>query len=74
METVRDAYDEMAGKYAEVVRDVLAGNPFERAPIDMFAESVSAGPVADLGCGQGRITDIWRTRDWTCPASTSRRG
>ncbi|WP_051027678.1 class I SAM-dependent methyltransferase [Nocardia higoensis] len=56
MDTVRDAYDEMAGEYAEFARGLLENNPFERAPLDMFAESVGAGPVADLGCGEGRIS------------------
>lgn len=56
MDAVRDAYDEMAGEYAEFARGALEGNPFERAPLDVFAECLDAGPVADLGCGEGRIT------------------
>lgn len=56
MDTVREAYDEMAGEYAEFARGLLESNPFERAPLDLFAESVGDGPVADLGCGEGRIT------------------
>src|SRR5690606_3190366 len=56
VDIVRDAYDEMAGVYAEFARGSLEGNPFERAPLDVFAECVGAGPVADLGCGEGRIT------------------
>lgn len=56
MDTVREAYDEIAGEYAEFARGLLAGNPFERAPLDVFTECVGGGPVADLGCGEGRIT------------------
>ncbi|MBF6176396.1 class I SAM-dependent methyltransferase [Nocardia blacklockiae] len=34
----------------------LAGDPFDRAVLGVFAERVGAGTVADLGCGPGRIT------------------
>lgn len=51
----RAAYDTVAADYAEVLRDALAAAPFDRAMLGAFAEYVG-GPVADLGCGPGRIT------------------
>ena len=56
--TTRAAYDTVAADYAETLRDDLAGNPFDRAVLDLFAELVDASeavPVADVGCGPGRI-------------------
>jgi SAM-dependent methyltransferase len=55
----RTAYDTVAADYAELVRDELARDPWERALLGVLAERVLAGdggPVADLGCGPGRIT------------------
>lgn len=55
----RTAYDAVAVDYAELLRDQLAGNPFDRAMLATFAELIRAddrGRVADVGCGPGRIT------------------
>jgi SAM-dependent methyltransferase len=55
----RTAYDTVAVDYADLLRDELARNPFDRAVLGIFAEQVSAaglGPAADVGCGPGRIT------------------
>lgn len=55
----RIAYDTVAADYAEQLKDELAGAPLERALLGTFAELVEAGgggPVADVGCGPGRIT------------------
>ncbi|TNC26027.1 class I SAM-dependent DNA methyltransferase [Amycolatopsis alkalitolerans] len=52
---IRTAYDAVAADYAELLRDALAGSPFDRAMLGAFAE-LADGPVADLGCGPGRIT------------------
>ncbi|GAB3801988.1 class I SAM-dependent DNA methyltransferase [Micromonospora zhanjiangensis] len=54
----RTAYDTVAHNYAEVLRDELARRPLDRAMLAAFAELVptGGGPVADLGCGPGRIT------------------
>jgi SAM-dependent methyltransferase len=55
----RDAYDEWAEEYAERFADALVGDPFDRAMLGVFAELVRAeggGPVADIGCGPGRLT------------------
>lgn len=55
----RDSYDTVAADYVELVRDLSADAPHERAALALFAELVRAaggGPVADVGCGPGRIT------------------
>ncbi|WP_433757784.1 class I SAM-dependent methyltransferase [Nocardia sp. CA-135398] len=53
----RAAYDDIAIRYAEFVKDHLATQPFDRAMLGTFAELVRAdGRVADLGCGEGRLT------------------
>ncbi|WP_327033158.1 class I SAM-dependent methyltransferase [Micromonospora ureilytica] len=55
----RTSYDTVAVSYARLVHDLLAGAPHERAALASFAELVQAGgggPVADVGCGPGRIT------------------
>ncbi|EYT81698.1 methyltransferase [Streptomyces sp. Tu 6176] len=57
--TTADAYDAVAVRYADLVRDSLAGLPLDRAVIAAFADSVhaaGAGPVAELGCGPGYLT------------------
>ena len=56
---VRAAYDTVADDYAALLRDELAVMPFDRAMLATFAELVrqsGPGPVADLGCGPGRVT------------------
>jgi SAM-dependent methyltransferase len=52
----RSAYDTVARTYASKFGDELAGKPMDRALLAAFAEVVS-GPVADLGCGPGHVTD-----------------
>ncbi|MFJ4191025.1 class I SAM-dependent methyltransferase [Kitasatospora sp. NPDC089509] len=54
-----DAYDAVAVRYADLVRDGLARLPLDRAFVAAFADLVrDAGPapVADLGCGPGYLT------------------
>ena len=56
---VRESYDTVAADYADLLRDALAAAPHDRAVLGLFAELVLAaggGPVADVGCGPGRIT------------------
>lgn len=56
---VRTAYDTVADAYAELLRTLLDSSPYDRAMLAVFAELVTAGgggPVADVGCGPGRIT------------------
>ncbi|MEV6770756.1 class I SAM-dependent methyltransferase [Nocardia sp. NPDC051030] len=54
---VRDAYDAVAELYNDLFKRQLEANPFDRAVLDVFAESTRGeGVVADLGCGPGRVT------------------
>lgn len=53
----RTAYDTVAESYAETLRTHLAGEPYDRAMLGLFAELVAgSGPVVEAGCGPGRIT------------------
>ncbi|WP_181763576.1 class I SAM-dependent methyltransferase [Streptomyces albidus (ex Kaewkla and Franco 2022)] len=55
----RASYDADATSYADEVRTLLERLPPERDVMALFAERVRAaggGPVADVGCGPGRIT------------------
>jgi len=59
LSVTRTAYDTVAADYAGLLRDELAGRPVDRAALAAFAELVQAaadGPVAEAGCGPGRIT------------------
>ncbi len=59
LDDTRASYDTVAVSYAELLREALAGEPFQRGILALFAELVRAhgnGPVADIGCGPGRIT------------------
>jgi ubiquinone/menaquinone biosynthesis C-methylase UbiE len=59
----RTSYDTVATSYADQVRDLLDQTPYERAVLTLFADlvqSTGGGPVADLGCGPGRITAYLR--------------
>ncbi|GAA2744987.1 MULTISPECIES: class I SAM-dependent DNA methyltransferase [Kitasatospora] len=60
LHATRTAYDAVAADYARLLRDELAAKPLDRAMLAAFAEVVS-GPVADLGCGPGRVTEHLRT-------------
>lgn len=55
----RASYDADAVSYADEVRNLMDELPAERDVMTLFAELVRAhggGPVADVGCGPGRIT------------------
>ncbi|HXH77455.1 class I SAM-dependent methyltransferase [Nocardioides sp.] len=55
----RDGYDAVAQDYATLLPDVSAETALDVAMIDDFAQRCLAerlGPVADLGCGTGRIS------------------
>ncbi len=59
LDDTRNSYDTVAVSYADLLRDALAGAPFQRGVLATFAEMVHAaggGPVADVGCGPGRLT------------------
>lgn len=57
----RDSYDALAPAYVEFARGELAAKPLERALLGTFAELAAASggglPVADVGCGTGRVTE-----------------
>ncbi|MFH8758451.1 class I SAM-dependent methyltransferase [Streptomyces atroolivaceus] len=56
---VRESYDTVAAAYAELVRSPAELDPLSRAMLAAFAEVVRTaglGPVADLGCGPGKVT------------------
>lgn len=56
---IRDSYDTVAADYVQLVKKPAELDPLSRAMLAAFAESVRAaglGPVADLGCGPGRVT------------------
>jgi SAM-dependent methyltransferase len=58
----RTSYDTVALSYADQVRGALAGKPYLRAALALFADMVRAadGPVADVGCGPGHVTAYLR--------------
>ncbi len=59
LSAVRAAYDTVACDYGRLLRTELDAKPLDRALLNAFAELVpveAPGPVADLGCGPGRIT------------------
>jgi len=57
--TTRTTYDMAALDYARLFPDLRAETDLDKAMLATFADLVSAahlGPVADVGCGTGRIT------------------
>jgi SAM-dependent methyltransferase len=59
LEDTRTSYDTVAVSYADQLRDALAGEPYLRAALALFADLVRAaggGPTADVGCGPGHVT------------------
>jgi ubiquinone/menaquinone biosynthesis C-methylase UbiE len=59
LRATRAAYDTVAVDYESLLRTELARKPIDRAVLGAFAELVQAGgngPVADIGCGPGRVT------------------
>lgn len=59
LRTTRAAYDTVADDYARLLPDLRAETPLDQAMLAAFAGLTTAaglGPVADLGCGAGRMT------------------
>ncbi|MFD5699428.1 class I SAM-dependent DNA methyltransferase [Streptomyces lasiicapitis] len=59
LKDTRRSYDTVAASYAEQLRNLLDETPEERAFLRLLADRVhtnGGGPVADVGCGPGRIT------------------
>ncbi|WP_040722989.1 class I SAM-dependent methyltransferase [Nocardia veterana] len=62
-EEVAAAYDGVAELYQDMFRDAIVTQPYDRAVLGLFAELVRTerlAPVADLGCGPGRLTGFLR--------------
>nr|WP_296070074.1 class I SAM-dependent methyltransferase [uncultured Actinoplanes sp.] len=60
----RTSYDTVADSYADLLRDHLTSSPHERAILSWYADLVRTcgdGPVADVGCGTGRVTAYLET-------------
>lgn len=55
MTMTRASYDVVAAAYARLIPDAHDGRPLDAAIMRAFAE-LTGGPVGDLGCGTGRIT------------------
>jgi SAM-dependent methyltransferase len=56
---VRESYDTVAATYAAQVKSPADLDPLSRAMLAAFAEAVRGadrGPVADVGCGPGKVT------------------
>ncbi|MEU1005642.1 class I SAM-dependent methyltransferase [Streptomyces tibetensis] len=54
---VRESYDTVAADYARRVPEPAELDPVSRTLLAAFAElTASRGPVADLGCGPGKVT------------------
>jgi len=59
LSATRATYDTVAVDYARLLPDLRAETRLDQAMLATFAELTTAeglGPVADLGCGTGRIT------------------
>jgi SAM-dependent methyltransferase len=54
LDKTRTAYDIVASAYAELLRPAMDKSTWDRAVLGAFAEVVR-GPVADVGCGPGRV-------------------
>jgi SAM-dependent methyltransferase len=56
LDHTRSSYNALVGGYVERFAPAPADNPVDRALLTLFAELALAGPVADVGCGPGRVT------------------
>lgn len=52
----RASYDVIASLYHQRLAHELDAKPLDRAMLASFAELVRGRPVADIGCGTGRVT------------------
>ena len=53
------SYDTVAASYADLLRGMLEQDPYQVGVMALFADLVrtgGGGPVADVGCGTGRVT------------------
>ncbi|MEO3742708.1 class I SAM-dependent methyltransferase [Plantactinospora sp. B5E13] len=58
----RESYDNTVQEYVDMFGNHLADSPVDRALLGLFADLVRADgadrPVADVGCGPGRVTIV----------------
>jgi SAM-dependent methyltransferase len=59
---VQTSYDNVAREYADKLYGELAGKPFDRERLGLFARRVKDGRVCDLGCGPAQIARYLRDR------------
>ncbi|MBW3085994.1 Trans-aconitate 2-methyltransferase [Austwickia sp. TVS 96-490-7B] len=52
---VRTSYDAAAAAYADGQAHDLTGRPFDAWLLSRLADEVGVGPVADVGCGVGKV-------------------
>src|SRR5262249_27463813 len=62
-ETVQASYDNVARAYAHKLYMELAGKPFDRERLDLFARRVKGRRVCDLGCGPAQVARYLRDRE-----------
>lgn len=63
-----ESYDRVADRYAHLVRSGLEDLPLEAVLVDHFARRVvdaGGGPVLDIGCGPGCLTQLLASRGLT---------
>lgn len=53
---VMAAYDAIATRYADELRDELERKPFDRWMLERIATLAGGRPIADVGCGPGHVT------------------
>ncbi|MFD4414239.1 class I SAM-dependent methyltransferase [Streptomyces sp. NPDC058246] len=59
LDGIRESYDTVAADYAKNVKSPAELDPLSRSMLAAFAElvrSADRGPVADVGCGPGKVT------------------
>jgi SAM-dependent methyltransferase len=54
---IQGSYNIAAADYHAILKDYHRADPFEIGALDYFGALVEDGPVGDLGCGTGRITN-----------------
>jgi SAM-dependent methyltransferase len=59
---VRSAYDTVADEYVAAFADDLDELPLDRSILDDTVEVTGSGPVLDLGCGPGQVTNYMAQR------------
>ncbi|MFI5733008.1 class I SAM-dependent methyltransferase [Kribbella sp. NPDC051587] len=56
MNEIEASYNTVATDYHALLKDLVSKGVAERMMLMYFGEKVPPGPIADLGCGTGRIT------------------